>query len=299
MGFFSGPSGSTKHNLGAKSKLQKKLEPIIGNTADLQFGQYKDLIGDAKRENSFLDQLLAQFQSEQSAANRLISPDQRAQYEAGQLQTTQQLGGAEDQALQSILGMIQQGPNATDEQLGRIRGSADLAVQTGLSDLAHFRDQTFQQIRNDSAGRGLRPTDTPILNQLGASGEEFGRQAEQFTNQVRGQQMQDELQYPFQNQQAGLGLAAGASDMANRRMGFESNLAQQSLQNRLNYAGGLQGKQLGLLTAMNPQGQLAPLIQQRVASGTTKTSTNPGGMSILSSLTAPLSSVGMLMSGKK
>lgn len=203
------------------------------------------------------------------------------------------LNATSDQLGQLALSDAQQGTQALrPDQLERLRGSADLTIQTGLSDLSRFRDESLNSIQLNSVGRGLRPGDTPIQNDFHDVGIESGRLAQNFVNSVRGQQMNAELNLPFQeagirNQSLGL-----ASDLNFKRQALEESLRQQATQNRLGLASGVQSTGLGLATGLNPTSAFGALTGARAATGTQ--TTQQSGLSQLAPL---LGGIGGLLTG--
>ncbi len=236
----------------------------------------------ARAINPLFLELLGQLGSEQEGANaaigrvlgeglefdRLFPAEEAARIEADRQRSVSTLGLQDEDLLQRAIAELG-GPS--EESLGRIRGIADTQTQIGLSDLGRFRDDTFDSIRQRSAGRGLRPTDSPILTEFSESGEEFGRQAEQFVRGIRQRTLEQELAYPTLE----LGRITQASDLLNRRRQFESQLAQQAEQQRLGLAGGIRDASLGV-TGQTPTGARAVSAGAPYAGG--------GGLSTATSL---------------
>lgn len=155
------------------------------------------------------------------------------------------------------------------DQLARIRGASDLTIQAGLSDIGRFRDEGLNQIRLNSASRGLRPGDTPIQNDFHDLATDAQRTATNFVSGINAQRLNTELQLPFQesalrNQSLGL-----ASDLALRRSALEESLRESARNARLGLASNAQATGLGLATGLNPASAFGALTSARASSGTT------------------------------
>lgn len=220
---------------------------------------------------------------------------QARQEEQDRLGRIGQLNQQGDQVGQLALRDAEQGTQQLrPDQLERIRGAADLSIQSGLSDIGQFRDESLNKIRLNSASRGLRPGDTPIQNDFHDVATDAQRTATNFTNNIRSQQLNTELTLPFEESKlrtASLGLAG---DTALRRQALEEQLRQQTAQNRIGLATNAQASGLGLATGLNPASAFGALTSARSGSGTT-TQTNQG--SALSSLGPLLSGAGGLLQG--
>jgi len=248
------------------SKQERELQKILLERVREADPLFSGILGSAVSESGLADQIIGREFDTAQAFNRLFRPeDEAARQFENQLQADQ-LGRVDSEILGRILKNQEAGPNATPEQLERIRGAADLALESGLSDIGRFREDTFENIRRAAAGRGLRPSDTPIVNQLTESGEEFGRQATQLARAIRASQIGQELDLPFRNAALDLGQLGAASDLATRRRAFEASLSEAADAQRLGLAGISRGQLQGLVTgAYGPQSALASLPQRQVA----------------------------------
>lgn len=242
------------------SKTEKQIRKSIKRLEPQQTAFLEQLLQQSSGQQGFFDELVRRLGAQQTATEQLLPAESRGFLEADQLRNVYDLGFAEDDALQRALAFR---PELSSEQQARIAASADSAIGAGLSDLGRFRDQTFDQIRQNSAARGLRPTDTPILNEFTESGEEFGRQAEQLVRGIRGRQAELELDYPLQAGDLGLRQIGAASDIASRRRLFEAGLAEQSLQNRLALGTGIQARGLQFASQTNPASLLPSFLAAR------------------------------------
>lgn len=288
MDFFS--SGSSSHTSArAPSAAEKTISKNVAKQSTLSMPLFEQLLGQSQNQQGFNDQLFNQFSGQMQGFNSAISPQQQGQMQAQQLQELMGLGGTDSSLIQQALGLAGQGANATPEQLAAIQQAADLAIQSGLSDLGQFRDQGLQSIAQNSASRGLRPTDTPIFNQSSQFAQESNRQAEQLVRGLRQQQAQQMLQYPLQAGAFGMQQIGSASDMANRRQQFLANLGAESQQNQMNFGRGIQQTGLGIAQGGTNASSLGPLVSQRnFASGNASAQQTPSGASILGGFLSPL-----------
>jgi hypothetical protein len=293
MGLFSSSASKTVQ-LAPRSKEQKAIEKAQVPIAQGQAKIYGDLIGDTLSQQGLLDAIYNQFYAEQNAANQAFSPEQRAQMEAQQLGSVGELAGTQDDILANIMNMLGQGTGATQEQQQLIGQGADLAIQQGLADLGRFRDEGLEAQRLNSAARGLRPDDTPIMNELAKVNSQANMDAERLVSGIRQQQSNQLLQYPLQAGAFGMDQANMANQIAQSRRGFEATLADQALQNRMGMAQQNRASGLGLATGVNMSGTIGSMVNRQLgASGTTATS-NPN---LLGSLFGPVSSVMKMIPG--
>lgn len=273
MGFLDsifGSSSSSETSFRPVGRREKQLQQLGVERAEAAQPLFMDLLGQSRGQQSQLSEIFGRGLEEQQAFNALRSPEDVAQTDLGRLQSVENLGGIDQDILERLLALS---TSANPDQVARIAEIADRAISGGLSDLGRFRDETFESFREQSAARGLRPTDTPILNQFGRSSEEFGRQAQQLINSIRQQQLTKELSQPLAEAGLGLSQLTSASDVANRRRVFESNLQSQAEARRLGLGASLQGQATGLATgSANPSSVLQSFNPLQV-SGTTVSQT--------------------------
>lgn len=218
--------------------------------------------------------------------NDLFTPEQRAREDLAAQERSQLLRGQNQDTFGRILQLTQAGPQLTPDQAARIRDATDLAIQSGLSDLGRFRDQTFDRIRQSAASRGLRPSDSPVVHQLTDLGEQLGRQAQGLTTDLRTQQLLRELEFPLQSFQANLGGLAAASDVGARERAFEQNLIDQAQATRLGLASGATSGAENLAISQSPAdtfGKVRPLQFPESDSGGSDLDTILGGVGGLAS----------------
>lgn len=280
MDFFSS-SSSNKTSAKAGTKEEKQIARNVAAQSNESMPLFRQLLGQSIGQQGFNDTLYNQFQGQLGAFNSALTPTMQGQMQAANAQEMFGLGGADQQLIQQALGLTHNYGQATPQQLAQIQQATDLATQSGLSDLGRYRDDTLQSIAQNSAQRGLRPTDTPIFNQSSQFAQESGRQAEQLVRGLRAQQAQQILDYPLQQGQFAMQQVGSASDLSNRRQEFLANLGAENTQNQMNFGRGIQGQGLGIAQGFSGASALPALVSQRqFQSGKSQASQSPSGASI-------------------
>lgn len=224
--------------------------------------------------------------------------DLRTRYrdlESAQLDAQMRMLPIQEELMQMQLDEIRRGGRATEEQKRLIGEITDRAIETGDIDINRFLNQGLGQIREELApARGLRPTDSPMLDAGGRVLEEAIRQKGQLTSQMRGAQANAELNFPLnasqvfsaQNQwQQNFGAQMGQF-IAQQRGQADANRTQLMTQLFTSpMSAGEQG--LSLINASRP----SPVSFPRNTTETTKTSS---GGSILGGIGGLLSGIGSL-----
>lgn len=220
--------------------------------------------------------------------------DRYAQLESAQLDAQLRNLPIQEELLQLQLDEIRRGGRATPEQQALIAEITNRAIETGDTDISRFLDQGFTQLREELApARGLRPSDSPILDAGGEVLEEALRQKGQLTSQMRGAQANAELNFPLnasqvysaqnqwqQNFQANMGQF-----LSQQRQTAEQN--RNALMQQLFTAPMASGEQgISLINAARP----SPVSFPRNTTETTKTS----GGSVLGGIGGLLSGIGSI-----
>ena len=140
------------------------------------------------------------------------------------------------------------GGGISEQELNTINSAAQNQIGILGRDVNEFAANQRQQLIQDvTPGRGLRPTDTPILDRGFQIGSAATKQFAQGAAAIGGQALQAQLDRPLQTSQANQGL-----------LSLQGNLASQDFQNRLNLAGG--ASQTGL--ALAPTSDIASVVGQ-------------------------------------
>lgn len=283
MDFFSSGS-STSTSARPPSRAEKTISRNVARQSALSMPLFEQLLGQSRAQQDFNSDLFNQFAGQLQGFNEFLPPELQGQMQAANAQDLFGLGGLDQQLIDQAMGLASGNTGiASPEQLAAIQQATDLAVQLGLSDLGRFRDDSLASIAQNSAARGLRPTDTPIFNQSSQFAQEMNRQAEQLVRGLRQQQAQQILEYPLRQGQFQMQQLGSASDMANRRQEFLANLNAENTQNQMNFGRGITSTGLGIAQGFSGASSLGPLISQRnFTRSNTQSQSTPAPASILS-----------------
>lgn len=165
---------------------------------------------------------------------------------------------------------VDQGP--TPEQQALIDQAANAAIAAGESDIDRALSRSLKIIGQELApSRGLRPGDSPILDEAGFIAEESVRQKGQLTRNIRQFSAGAGLDLPLNT----LGIAGtqGTNQQALQQATseFQQRLAQMAAANRMNMLSGTAGIGLGLATGVSPGFGFSP------RGGTTTGTSSRGG----------------------
>lgn len=238
-----------------------------------------------------VDQEFADYNTPEAAALR----DKYRTLEGAQLDSQIRNLPIQEELLQRQLDEIRRGGRATDEQKALIGEIANRALEAGESDIGNFLQRGLGQIREELApARGLRPTDSPMIDAGGELAMEALRQQGLLTSNIRGAQANAELNFPLNASQV-YGQANQWQQQFNQGMNqFLAGMRQNAVQNRAQLMGqmftapmaaGEQG--IGLINASRP----TPVSFPR---NTTETTKQSGGGSILGGIGGFLSGVGQV-----
>jgi len=164
------------------------------------------------------------------------------------------------------LGMVEQragmAGQLTPEEERLINESLSLGLASGESDIRRFGEESLGFLRQELApSRGLRPSDTPIVDRGQQVVEEMLRQQGQLRLGLGQQAAQARLQYPLQRQT------------------FQEQLRQQAFANRLAMTGQAGQHGLGMAGLTDPTRLQTLLLQERLAQPTVETSGHATGTS--------------------
>lgn len=136
----------------------------------------------------------------------------------------------------------------TDQEAGFIQDAASLGFQQGSSDIDRSTTLGLQQLRQELApGRGLRSSDTPILDRGGQIVGAGIHQKGQLSLGLQGQAAQARLAFPLQ------------------RQAFQEQLRNRAFQNRLALSGQASQFGLGIAGLFNPAGFQSNFLNERIA----------------------------------
>ena len=274
-------SSTQRQSIPPPSAAELELLGINSAFAIDQLRAFREQFNSQQVQNEFLESLFNSFKREQDAANANVSPEARGAIEASRVAREQALIPFENEFGEILLRDARTGNTVTPEQLARIQGAADTAIESGLSDLGRFRDEGLNQVRLNSAGRGLRPGDTPIQNDFANVNIEADRQAQQLVRGIRGSQFDAQLNFPLAANELTLRQAQAGTDIAQRRRAFEAQLVEQARNQRLSLGQGASAVGTSLATGLNPNATLATLAQTRAAQPNITTTERPSTLSTI------------------
>lgn len=167
--------------------------------------------------------------------------------------------GIEQELSQLDLERIRAGGQATPEEIRLINEATGNALEAGESDISSFAQSQLGLLREELAPqRGLRPTDSPILDRGGDVIKEAVRQQGQLATSLRGANAQARLQFPLQR-----GQALGGQSLALQQ--FQQSLREQAVRNRLALTGQVAQLGLGIAGMFDPTRAQSIFSQERIA----------------------------------
>lgn len=178
----------------------------------------------------------------------------------------------EQELSQLDLERIRAGGKATPEEISMIDQATGAALEAGESDIGSFAQSQLGLLREELAPqRGLRPTDSPILDRGGDVIKEAIRQQGQLATSLRGANAQARLQFPLQR-----GQAIGGQSLALQQ--FQQSLREQAVRNRMALTGQAAQLGLGIAGMFNPAALQNIFSQERqTGKDTTETGHGAGG----------------------
>lgn len=191
---------------------------------------------------------------------------QQIQQKAKELQSQQLDFAAETlpiqrELLQEQLDTIKRGGAATPEQQAAIDEYTQAALESGTTDINRFLDETVGRIRNELApSRGLRPGDTPILDEADRAAAEAVRQRGQLQSGLQAANVTAKINLPLAIQQLTGAQSQSQQGINLATQQFANTLSSNAAANRLQVSqllggaigGGTSGG-LGL-AGINPSG---------------------------------------------
>lgn len=273
--------GESRNTLPPASAQELQLLGVNVDLAGKQLQAFSQALDQSGVQNQFLRDTLTQLDTERQAVQQKlgISPEAAiGQTRADAFERLQGLGQQEQLTTEQLLSDFQRGNTASEADLSRIREASDLAVQSGLSDLSRFEADQFERIRESSAQRGLRPSDTPILSQFQDLGEETTRNAQQLVSGIRQAQLGQELNFPLARGQLGLGQFSSLSNALQGQRAQGQSILEQGQQNRLGLTGQANSLAGGLAPGANPAAPLGILADTRTRSATQTNIGNPSAL---------------------
>jgi len=177
-----------------------------------------------------------------------------------------------DELVQGDLNRIRGGGEASDYQRQYLQQIADESIGLANSDIDAGLSDSLMQVRDILApSRGLRTTDSPILDRGQLLAKEALRLKSQFAGSARAAQAKGMLEYPLAQGQV-------VGEWSSALKDFQDRLKQSATQNRLALLSGIQGGGLALAGVGDAAGAASNMQRERMANATTtQTTSDPWG----------------------
>ena len=178
---------------------------------------------------------------------------------------------------------IRRGGAASPEELRLIQESTARAEEAGAEQISTFAREAQEQVRDVLApGRGLRPTDRPIVERAETSGREAVRQQGQLATGLAQARSEAELNFPLASGRVLSEMGQFQQQLAESARNFQQELRQTAFENRLRLQSLSTQGNLGLL-GIQPAGAsaLSALSKVRTATTTTKKTQQAGLFDLL------------------
>jgi len=268
MSSIFGGGSSTVTNVTQSSAEEREFTALQSELARKQLANIEQL---QPFQKELLDLTLADLRrsgAESAAMNVAITPEQRATAAKSEFERSQRLGPIQDELLQLQLDQLRRGGAATPEQLALIKEATGRGIEAGSADIDLSTKRGIGLIADELANsRGLRLTDSPIMNEAGFLARSGEDQKASLIKNLRAAEAQAALNYPLavQNVQGGINL--NQQSVAQNAQQFQAQLRQQAFQNRLALTGQTAQTGIGLSSISGRSGS---------AGGTsTRTGDNP------------------------
>jgi hypothetical protein len=238
--------------------LLERQITLLDESADFQRGAF-EAIGPLIEQQS---QLLS---AELDDLNDPVSQEIRSRSRELELQQIEFAGETlpvQRELLESELERIRRGGAASDEQKALIGDVTERSIEAGTADIDRFLDDALGRIRNELApARGLRPTDTPILDVADDAVAEAVRQRGQLTSGLRAAQASAELNFPLAASQLASAQTQFQQSFGLDTAAFASRLSESASSNRLRVSellraniGDVSGRGIDLASITRPSG---------------------------------------------
>ena len=242
-----GGTSTNTTTLGPRSP--EELEFIQLQT-ELAQNQLKNLKGMEPFQQQIISEALQSWKDNQSFTaelNKLITPQQRAQAEAADFTRAQRMGTMQDELLQMQLETARRGGAATPEQLALIKQAADAGIEAGNADIDLSTQRGIGLISDELANsRGLRLTDSPIMNEAGLLARSGADQKANLSRSLRANQANAALNYPLAVQGLQSQMNLSQQNIMQSASQFQAELRNKAYQNRLALTGQASNTGLGL-----------------------------------------------------
>ncbi len=145
------------------------------------------------------------------------------------------------------------GPRLTPEQEANIAAASQAAFATGSADITAARQDALRDVREELApSRGLRPSDTPIVDRGGRIAQESVRATGRLRSTIAGQEAAARISLPLEQSRLRQAASQFQQQQAAGATNVQNALRSNAFANRLNLTG-----QVGQLAISGSQTPLA------------------------------------------
>lgn len=219
-----------------------------------------------------------------SAVDSAVTPEQQAALAKQDFERAQRLGPIQEELLNLQLEQIRSGGAATPEQLARIKEATDRGIEAGSSDIDLSTKRGIGLISDELANsRGLRLTDSPIMNEAGTLVQAGEDQKASLIKNLRAGEASAALNFPLAANQVMSGINLNQQQLADATKAFQADLRQRAFQNRLALSGQTAQTGIGLSSIANTTGAISALAGARGKTQTTSGSPGLGEIGQLAS----------------
>lgn len=285
MGKILGGSSKTVVNVPPPTAAEQELTAISTEKAKFELEELKKGAGLQAEYNKKLDAFLADMQKTSEAQLA-----EQAKYQP-----------LYDEILQGELERIRRGGAASPEEISLIQQATGAARETGKQAINAFSQDALEDIKNILApSRGLRPTDSPILDRGGLVQREATRQFGQLSSGLAESEANARLNFPLARDQLLSSMSQFQLGLGESARNFQAQLRQQAADNQFQLA---QLRQSGLAsvtgTPFSAAGTLGALTGIRGVQTSTKTTNSPGLLDIISTIAGVGRGFGSAVAGYK
>jgi len=214
--------------MSSKTTVKTEVPPPTEQELELQ----QKLIDQIELQNQTFAQQSAAATASQNRILALLSPQLKIAAEQAKqqaelfplqkrltqlsVQRAEELLPIEKELLELQLEAIKRNGAPTPEQEELINTAYDFALEKGKGEITQFSEDALRQVREQLApSRGLRPTDSPIIDRGQLVAREGVRQFNQFEQGIESARASTKLNFPL-----------GVSQAVSAQAGFQQNLAQ-------------------------------------------------------------------------
>ena len=224
--------------------------------------------------------------AESTALDAAITPEQRAAAAKSDFERTQRLGPIQDELMQLQLDELRRGGAATPEQLARIKEATERGIESGSADIDLSTQRGIGLISDELANsRGLRLTDSPIMNEAGLLARSGQDQKANLIRSMRAGEATAALNYPLAVQNIQSGINLNQQRLLDASAQFHADLRNSAAMNRLRLTGQTSQSGIGLAS-------IGPSFAPR---GGTTTSTRASDKDIIQNVGSVAAGLGALM----